>query len=142
MQNAVTYGKFCFELENNHHLSPNEQLALGFGAHQVICKNDALSLAIKSNSNSSVCIKDESVSRLLERGYISTLVPPNQSDLYKEQCESEFGTWYETLHECTEITSEICHNLGGSFDTCDNLRYPDGRTAHGQMCVEVCSLGH
>lgn len=140
--NAVTYGKFCFELEKNNYLSPKQQYALGFGAHQIICKNDTMSLAIKSNNKSPVCIKDESISRLLERGYISKLFNPHQSDLYKEQCESQLGTWYDTLQECTDIDLERCNQLGGSFNECAGSRHFDGSPAPYLECVKACSLGN
>ncbi len=138
--NAVTYGKFCFELENNNYLSPKQQSALGFGAHQIICKNDTMTLAIKSNNGFPVCIKDESVQKLFERGYISKLFNEHQSDLYKEQCESVMGTWYDTRQECAEIDSESCHQLGGSYNKCDRLRNIDGSPAYGQMCFAVCKF--
>jgi len=67
--NVETYGKFCAELENGNYLSPKKQLQLGFGANQVICKDDMI-LVNKYFPRPPVCVTYHTALSLIERGVI------------------------------------------------------------------------
>lgn len=48
--------------------SPHEQIKYGFSSHEVLCK-DNLKLIFKDNDSSPVCVKPESIPKLIERGW-------------------------------------------------------------------------
>jgi hypothetical protein len=75
----VAFGEFCAELENGNYLPPTKQSKLGFRFHDVICRNDTFVLALKPSDHSTICIKSESASKLLERGYISKVYNENMN---------------------------------------------------------------
>jgi hypothetical protein len=61
------YGQFCFMQEQGIFLSPNKQTDLGFMFYNVQCK-EGLELIFKQD-NSPACVKPETASKLIERGW-------------------------------------------------------------------------
>ena len=61
--------------------SPLEQIDRGISSQQVSC-NEGLELVIKSSNSSPACVKPDSISRLIERGWIESI------EYYNRQCEN------------------------------------------------------
>ncbi len=62
--------KFCKNLDEGKHLSPVEQMKIGFLARDIICK-EGLELIFKSTDNSPACVKPATAEKLIERGWAS-----------------------------------------------------------------------
>ena len=59
----------------------------------------------------------------------------------KERCIGSGGNWLEEHNECERISSDVCSELGGSFESCASAcRHDPDAEACIAVCVQVCSF--
>ena len=69
LSTSETYGIQCFK-KFQHEMNPREQITSGFSLGDIICKKD-LEFIIKISNNSPACVKSDTKSKLIDRGWTS-----------------------------------------------------------------------
>ncbi len=115
------------------------QLRVGIPAEHIVCRHADI-LVFKYSDSAPVCVREQSVSKLIERGWAVNSLNSTSDAQY---CQTNHGTWDGQYNECTGITESQCSSVGGDYFPCENCarhNTGDEPTICPSMCYRVCEM--